>query len=246
MGGNARGSNALDLQGPSQRTLAGQVASGTYAVTLGYANTASGQSSIALGQLNNAGNTIAIAIGNSNVATGNGSVAIGQLNTAGGSFSWVRGEQGGDRSTYGKDVFATGNIAVGGDAQTGAHILRGVTVNGTSSVRLTSDGGAAAGANSIPLAVSSAYSFWGYMVSNQGGTASKQWTFSGLIRQGTSSATTNLVGSTASSAFGDAGLSTNTLTIAADTSNGAISFSVTGVTATTQHHVATVFTSEVI
>lgn len=81
-GGNARGSEAIDLQ--SIRSTATQVASGANAIIVGNsANVASGQNAIAIGGSNTVTALDAIAVGQGNTSSGaNASVAIGFAATA--------------------------------------------------------------------------------------------------------------------------------------------------------------------
>lgn len=87
-GGNARGTNAIDLQ--MSRSAATQVAGGTYSFTAGRRNTASGNGAIAMGG-STAGNTASgsnsIAIGVGNTSSGISSIAIGNSCTASADYA---------------------------------------------------------------------------------------------------------------------------------------------------------------
>lgn len=78
--GNARGTNALDLQ--ASRGLASQVASGSAANAFGNGNTASGDFSTALGYANSATKLDAVAVGLGNLASGVRATASGYANNA--------------------------------------------------------------------------------------------------------------------------------------------------------------------
>lgn len=79
-GGNKRGTNAIDLQ--IARTNATHVASGSYAVAIGYTNRASNTSSTAIGYLNTASAIGSVAIGYGNTSSGNYTTTLGTSNTA--------------------------------------------------------------------------------------------------------------------------------------------------------------------
>ena len=80
-GGNARGTNAVDLQ--STRTTAAQVASGDNAFTSGSSNTASGSRATAIGTWNTVSGTNSGAIGFNNVVSGNQAFSLGNTNAVG-------------------------------------------------------------------------------------------------------------------------------------------------------------------
>jgi len=132
-GGNARGTNAVDWQ--VSRTAATQVASGS-STTIGggKSNTASSNAAtVSGGQANSATGIVATVTGGSgNTADGNGS-------TAGGRDAIAHG-------IYGAQVYASGFLSTGGDAQAGTYILRGRSTGGAA-VRLTADAAAAGAAN---------------------------------------------------------------------------------------------------
>jgi hypothetical protein len=78
---------------------------------------------------------------------------------------------------------------------------------------------------------------------SDGGDA-KGWQFSGVIERGASAGTTAIVGTVTSTSEGEAGASTWTLTIDADTTNGALRFQGTGASATNIRWLVTVETAE--
>ena len=103
--GNARGTNALDIQ--SLRSAPTQVASGNHAIAYGAYNTASSSSSSAIGFNNTAsgsyGSTTAVGVGN--IVSGNCSSGIGFINTVSGYYSIGAG--------FCNTVSGTYNTAVG-------------------------------------------------------------------------------------------------------------------------------------
>lgn len=110
-GGNARGTNAVDLQ--LSRSAATQVASGANSVVSGgTSNTASGQTTIVSG---------------------------GSGNTASAVRSSITGGSQGLADRYGMRAFSTGAFAAQGDAQHGIFVLRCITTTNTA-VEMALDG----------------------------------------------------------------------------------------------------------
>jgi hypothetical protein len=143
----APGANAVDLQ--MLRSSTAHTASGAAAVvgggesnkatntdavvTGGAQNVASGyRSGVLCGGLNTAAGQYSAACGLGNTALGTGAVALGQFST--------------DRTTNGKMVYAGGEFAAPGDAQTGWLMMRGSGAS-ASAITGTSDGAAAGAAN---------------------------------------------------------------------------------------------------
>lgn len=161
-GGNARGTNAIDLQ--TARTAATQVASGSGAVGIGTNCTASGTNSVAIGQAANVTGT-SVGIGSNVTATGADCVAIGlsASSTGSGSIS-IRGTTSGNGSVAITGATASGNNSVAlanatasaattfaacyatANAANATAIQNGNTANGVAS---TIPGGIQATANSI-------------------------------------------------------------------------------------------------
>jgi hypothetical protein len=133
-GGNARGTNAVDLQ--ITRTNAAQVASGSNCFVVGTRNTASGSdsaaigytcsasgsssgySSIAMGSASTASGIASTAIGRSNLASATNSTALGFCGTASANAAMTLGFS----SVANRDgmiAFANGNYANNGSASTG-------------------------------------------------------------------------------------------------------------------------------
>jgi hypothetical protein len=220
-GGNARGTNAVDLQ--TSRTAATQVASGAgSAVQGGTANTASG-------------------IG--------ATVAGGSTNTADGSYSWVPGGiNASPRGAYGKGAFAAGRFAANGDAQQGWAVLRKQTTDAALS-RVTADAGAASSSNTLNLPNFGAFYGRLRVISKmQGSTEVAVWDVMVAAVRGASASTTQVfLGANASlapTASNGTSAPNWRLTIAADTVNGGIAVSVTGAAATTINTVATFDSTE--
>ena len=111
--GNARGTNAIDIQ--NGRSAATQVASGNNASAFGSVNTASGDNSSAVGYGNTAEGNRSSAVGYGNTASGNYSSAVGYENEASGVSS----------SAFGRSSIASGSFS--------SAVGRGNTASGVSS-----------------------------------------------------------------------------------------------------------------
>lgn len=230
-GGNKRGPFAVDLQLFSG--VATQVASGNSSVIGGgQNNTASGAGTVvAGGSSNNAsGSTASIGGGSANTASGNNStVGGGNSNIASGAGSTISG--GRFATTNGiLGLWAYGfNGTAAGQNQLALFGGRSVTT-GTTAVRATADGLAASTANQLVLRDNSAFKVRGEVVARDTVTGdTKEWDFHALIKRGAAAANTALVGTpTVTSAFADAAASAWAITIAADTTNGALAVNVQG------------------
>ena len=228
------------------------VASGDFSVVCGgNKNTASGlssfvggggvfSSSTSLGGFPNTASGISSAVvgGLTNTASGQSSfVGSGYSNTANATYSTVVGGTfGTTRSIIGNNAIACCNAPYGGSAgiiQTATLLLGRQTTDATATA-LTSDSSAASGTNQVILPNNSAYYFTGEVVSGvTGGGNTKGWTISGVIKRGANAGATTLVGSTVTSLYADAGATTWTIGLTADTTNGGLAVTFTGQAATT-------------
>ena len=262
-GGNnqATGSYSFIGGGGDGGTAANRnVASGDWSfVGGGTTNTASGIGSVVVGGgtfgTGTAGNTAtqlgAFSGGGwSNTSTGNASVIVGgNNNIASGSNSAILGGiLGTTRAIAGYHVFpANGNplSSTQGGCQTGLLILARQTTDATATA-LTCNSSAAGTTNQVILPNNSAYFFRGEVVSGvTGGGNTKGWTIEGVIKRGANAASTALVGTpTVTSSFADAGASTWTIAVTADTTNGGIRVTFTGQAATTIRTVCQIRTTE--
>ena len=145
VGGNARGTNAVDLQ-LGGRSNAAQVASGSGAIAIGFRCTSSGQRSVAIGEANTAtgasgsvalgvsctasNNFGCVSIGNGNNSSSAGSVAIGRSNSAAGSYGHSFGYQA-SADRLGMYADAAGQFSAAGDAQRARFVMRNKTTNDT-------------------------------------------------------------------------------------------------------------------
>lgn len=250
IGANSSGNGSQAVTGAGAMALGGSYASGSNSFAAAIANNtatygATGANSVAIGITNKAQSTWSSAVGGSlNIASDTGAAVTGGFtNTASGLYSRAGGRQA-KADKYGKDVWASGQFSVQGDAQAGTFVLRSDTVDATPEA-LTTDNSAAANTNQIILPNNSAYAFHGTIVARQQasqGTACAAWKIEGLIRREGSAGTTVLVNSATTvldntPAWG--------MALSADTTNGGLKIEVTGAAATNIRWVATIHTSEV-
>jgi hypothetical protein len=258
VGGNARGANAVDWQ--MGRGAAGQVASGQLSfIGGGTNNTASGVASFVGGGGTTGssvgGNTAsgvfsAVVSGFNNNASADGSfVGNGYANTANSAYSFIGGGvRGTTRSIVGNAVFpAHGNpIADASGINQAALLILGTQTTDATATALRSNTSAAGTTNQVILPNNSAYFFRGEVVSGvTGGGDTKGFTIEGVIKRGANAASTALVGTpTVTSSFADAGASTWTIAVTADTTNGGLRVTFTGQAGTTIRTVAQIRTTE--
>jgi hypothetical protein len=214
-------------------------AAGVDSIAMGPQASAASDKSIAIGNTASAGNIEAVAIGDTATASGSKSVALGVFARADTSYGMALGHYSRARRV-GQQAFASGYFANQGDAQTGTYVLRGLTVNSTSTVVLTTDGGAASGSNQVVLETGAAMAFKVLIMGRQdsAGTNSYMYEYTGYARNNSG---TIIVGSQLGYNAYSGPL---TITLAADNTNKALGISVVG-DASNIRWVATVFTSEV-
>jgi hypothetical protein len=261
-GGNnqATGSYSFIGGGGDAGTAANRnVASGDWSfVGGGGRNTASGIGSVICGggnfgsgfSANTASGVSAfIGAGYNNISAGfTGGILCGTNNTQNGNFSAVLGgASGATRAIVSNLVFPSGNPlnSTGGVTQAAVLVLARQTTDATATV-LTSDASAANSTNQVILPNNSAYFFRGEVVSGvTGGGNTKGWTIEGVIKRGANAGSTTLVGTpTVTSNYADAGASTWTIAVTADTTNGGLRVTFTGQAATTIRTVAQIRTTE--
>jgi len=213
----------------------GGVFGGTVSST--YPNTASGIASSVIGGLNN-------------TASGQGScVNGGYTNTANSNYSTVTGGSfGTTRSIAGYLTLPACDSPISsavGINQSALLILSRQTTDATATA-LASNSSAASTTNQVILPNNSAYFFRGEVISGvTGGGDTKGWTIEGVIKRGANAASTALVGTpTVTSSFADAGASTWTIAVTADTTNGGLRVTFTGQASTTIRTVCQIRTTE--
>jgi len=196
------------------------------------------------------GTSAFVGAGFSNIASGFGaSVVGGNTNYATSTYSAILGGYAGTtRGIIGYQVFPAHNAPVGttqGSSQAALLIIGAQTTDATATV-LRCDTVAAGTTNQVILPNNSAYFFRGEVVSGvTGGGNTKGWTIEGVIKRGANAASTTLVGTpTVTSSFADAGASTWTIAVTADTTNGGLAVTFTGQASTTIRTVCQIRTTE--
>ena len=272
-GGNKRGPNAVDLQ--TSRAAATDVAGGTYSTISGGTDNAvaSGATNavIAGGTSNqNSGISAAIAGGSTNniaatapySAVGGGrdnvvqaqyaNLAGGRENTiaAGADYSMVPGGYRAIAARTGQEVMASGAFStLDGTAQVSRQVLRAETTD-NANTRLTTDGSASANAyNTVNLVANSVYAVHGILTATDTNPAvadARMWEIKALVKRGALPSATVVVGTPSiTDVAADTGASGWAVAVAADTTNGAVSVTVTGAPATTIRWVCSLTTTEV-
>jgi hypothetical protein len=262
-GGNnqATGSYSFIGGGGDAGTAANRnVASGDWSTVAGGArNVASGIAAVISGggidsAYNISGNTAsgassAICGGRGHTASGNEATVLGGAAcTANGLASVVFGRTSTTRGITGNVVFSGSYSPISGtgSSQTGLLVLARQTTDATATV-LTCDSSAAGTQNQVIMPNNSAYYFKGSCIANVTGAANgAAWSFEGAIMRGANAASTVLIDTPSiNRVAASAGATTWTIALTADTTNGGLAVTVTGVAATTIRWVAKVETTEV-
>lgn len=243
----AQGSNSIAIGRLAKATVTSAIAigdttqatgSGGYCLAIGYQSQATSPGAIAIGfQYYGTGSTL---------ASGGSSVAIGDHVNATERFSFASGN-GALAAQIGKEARASGFFAAIGDAQYGQIVLRIATTDATAT-RLTSNAAAAGTTNQVILPNNSAFAFTGIVVARQqaaGGSNYAAWEIKGAIIRDANAASTTLGSININALSATAGASAWVVALTADTTNGGLAITVTGVAATNIRWVATVNTSEV-
>jgi len=263
-GGNnqATGSYSFIGGGGDAGTAANRnVASGDWSVVCGGTrNTASGIASFVGSGGTNGSNTYpntssglgsSVVAGFQNTSSGFGAfIGGGYINTANSQFSAIMGGQSGiTRGVVGNHVFPACNepiSSVQGVSQAALLILATQTTDATATA-LRSNTSAAGSTNQVILPNNSAYYFKGSCIANVTGAANgAAWSFEGAIMRGANAASTVLIDTpSVNRVAASAGATAWTIAITADTTNGGLRVTVTGVASTTIRWVAKVETTEV-
>jgi hypothetical protein len=174
----------------------------------------------------------------SSTVNGTNAISLGSGNTAGGTNSLATGE-GAATTIYGAEVRANGSFSTAGDAQSGKYILRNTTSNATQT-EVFLDGSSAR----IVLPNNSAMAYTALIVGRRTDATGSEgaWKIEGLISRDANAASTSLIGNRSKTVLTrPSGWDTE---VFADTTNGALTFKVTGQSGNTIHWVCTVYTSE--
>ena len=264
-GGNnqATGSYSFIGGGGDAGTAANRnVASGDWSfVGGGRASTASGVGSVVcgggyyntgfVGANTASGDVSAIGGGLSNNASGFGAIINGGFaNTANSIYGAVlSGSAGNTRSITGYSVISPSNSPIGGasgSCQIAVLTVAAQTTDATATA-LRSDSSAAGTTNQVILPNNSAYYFKGSVIANVTGAANgAAWSIEGAIMRGANAASTVLIDTPSVNRVAcSAGATAWVVAVTADTTNGGIAVTVTGVASTTIRWVCKLETTEV-
>jgi hypothetical protein len=216
-------------------------------------NTASGLASAVVAGFANSNGSYGgfLGAGSSNtISAVDYAVLVGGNNqTVNAGYSAILGGQWGTaRSIVGNHVFPACNSPIAGAAgiSQAALLVLGVQTTDATATVLRSNTSAASGTNQVILPNNSAYYFRGEVIAGvTGGGNTKGWYIEGVIKRGAGVGTTALVGTpTVTSNYADAGASTWTIAVTADTTNGGLAVTFTGQASTTIRCVAQIRTTE--
>lgn len=259
LGNHSGGAPSVAITGSGAMALGGSYASGTDSFAAAISNNtsnygATGPNCVAIGPYAKASNGVSIAIGPYATATGYYSLAIGFAMSNSGPTATQSGSVavGGDSlsAIKGKYAYACGYFSANGDAQTGTTVLRRATTDATPSVLTTDKLAVTDALTQVILANNQAMTVSGTVICRQsvaGSDKASGWTFTAVIRRGATAASTALVAAvTPILVAQDVSLATTVVAVTADTTNGGLAVTVTGIAATNLRWVATINTSEVI
>jgi hypothetical protein len=217
-GGNNLGGYAVDLC--ILRSAATQVASGSFSVNIGSYSTASGAYSVCISQYGIASGTNSFCTNYQGIASGTGSVNLAYGGTASGNYSKATGLYS-KATIYGMNSHASGQFTTAGDAQREEMVLRGTT---TTSTVLTAD--QANATNQLVLATYQSVIFTAQVIAKQTTSTTNvaAWIVKGVASRGSTAASTVVSMTSIETLINPNGW---TISATADTTNGAVSFTVT-------------------
>lgn len=231
-GGNARGTNAIDLQ--TVRTNASEVASGTRSSILGGEdNTASGTDSVAGGKGSTANAANSLAIGNGVKAQGDSSSAFGKSTQANGAGSQAMGS-GSKTDFINSHAQGSGMFADIGDAQVVNLVVRNQTT-GVGPFYLYLNGVTAT--EQIVLADHTAYAVYADVIYKDGSGNINHYVLEGTVQRIAGAGTVALVGGVTQRIIVEQAAAADA-TLAVDTATGSLRVQVTGVALTVARWVA--------
>ena len=210
-------------------------ATGAYGTAIGEATQATASNSVCLGYYSQATGQGSLAFGYDTQATGLQSTAIGLAarNPINGSFK-----------------FAGGKHQTSGDSQTGIFPLLAETTDATATAMVTYHNNSATAStdNQVVLPNNSVYGFTGTIIARENSAQTNDfavWEVKGGAVRAASAATTALGSYNINKISESTGAANWSIAISADTTNGAIAFTVTGEAAHSIRWVATINTTEV-
>ncbi|NBO56465.1 MAG: hypothetical protein EBU84_18160, partial [Actinobacteria bacterium] len=220
-------------------------ATGANSIAIGFQSIANSSYAVSIGWANTAGNR-SICIGGNTSSASDNSVCIGSWSsTISGAYSaTLGGGRASDRSQQNRWAYGTLASPAAGNAQLGVFILYRQTTDATPGP-LTSNSSGTAAVNNIPVLDNQcAYAFIGTVIAKQSGsTNAASWKIEGMIVRGAGAGTTTLVASTVTVISNVPGWN---LALSADTTNGGLLVTATGAAATNIRWVANIQSSEAV
>jgi trimeric autotransporter adhesin len=212
-------------------------------IAIGQSNNVTGMRGVAIGSSNTVSGLIGHAYGDNNTVSGQYAVAFNRDNDAASNYSFVSGYYADSHGVKGRFARGTGGLSLNGtkgDAQYGLLVLVKNTTDATQTA-LSTDTLTAGSDNQLVVQNNGAVSFHGTIVAKQAGSSNvAAWEVKGLMHNVT---TATLVNSAITVIDNTPGWG---LAMAADTTNDAVQFLVTGAASTNISWVATIHSSEVI
>ena len=267
LGQNSAYTGSVTATGQGAMALGGSYASGADSLAAAITNNSStygaqGANSIAVGYRATSSASKSTAIGGeTSTASAGGATAIGgEFATASGAFSVALG--GSVNTASGEGAYAFGKRAQAvqvqkyayghqlgtSEACQGGYIVLAAATTDATATALRSNTNAAGSTNQIILPNNSAYAVTGTVICRQsvaGSDKASGWTFTAVIRRGANAASTALVAAVTPILIAqDVSLATTVLAVTADTTNGGLAVTVTGIAATNLRWVATIQTAE--
>ena len=221
-------------------------AASTSSIAIGKQAKSTGAYGTAIGEATQATASNSVCMGYYSQATAQGAVAIGYdaQATAGKSYSFGLKVRNAIQNTF---RFAGGHFSAAGDAQSGIYIMRSDTTDATAEA-LTTTKTAASTDNQVVLPDNSVYGFTGTIIARENSAQTNDfavWEVKGGAVRATGVATTALGSYNINKISESTGAAAWAIAISADTTNGAIAFTVTGEAAHSIRWVATINTTEV-
>lgn len=226
LGGGDSGANTISSAGSSNVIVGG------YANSIASGGTVNTNANLIGGGNNNHianGGRNSILGGYSNTATNfYNTVLGGENNTTTGRNSIVGGYYSNDQGRFSANCFASGRIAISGDAQACEFVLRASSTS-TTPVRLTADGNAASSTNCVNLPVNFTFGMRMLLVGQDDTTAAARFTWAmpaAMLGQDSTAASTTLALGTPVILSAGAGSSTS-VSATADITNACLNVTVT-------------------
>ena len=224
-------------------------ASSSYAVAIGKNAYANGSYSVAIGgSAPIAGSFGAISLGYETVSNGTYATALGNRSTATAQSSVALGTYA-KSDIQGKLAYSSERFGLTGDSQAGLFVLRCDTTDATPEKLQTTAGTQSVGStNQVVLPNDSVFGFTGTVIARENSSQTDDfavWEIKGGAVRGANAASTTLGSYNINKISESTGAANWSIALSADTTNGAVSITVTGEASHSIRWVATVNTTEV-